>query len=97
MQIVTFDHEPDKIEYMPLPGGSADVWLRQNISRSADGECWSANEVYVRTTMSRADIEANFDALFGRDELLTDSQLGMETRVADLEEAMELILNGETA
>lgn len=94
MQNVTFDYEPSKIEYMPLPDGSADVWLRQNISRS-DDEGWSADEVYFRTSMSRADIEANFDTLFGRDELLTDSK-DVETRIADLEEAMNLILTGAT-
>lgn len=95
MQNVTFDHKPDKIEYMPLPDGSADVWLRQNISRLADDEGWSADEAYLRTTMAKEDVEANFGALFGRDELLTDSK-DVETRIADLEEAMNLILTGAT-
>lgn len=94
MQIVTFDYEPSKIEYIPLPDGSADVWLRQNISRLADDEGWSADEVYLRTTMAKEDVEANFDALFGRDELLTDLQSDMETRVSDLEDAMTMILEG---
>lgn len=96
---VRYCKQPEAVTYMPLPEGGADVWLTKNAVQIAGGEdagAWEADEVYLRTTMSRADIEENFDALFGRDELLTDSQSDVETRIADLEEAMNLILTGAT-
>lgn len=93
---VRYCKQPEAVTYMPLPGGGADVWLTRNAVRIADGEdegMWEAEEVYFRTTMAKEDVEANFDTLFGRDELLTDSK-DVEARVSELEEAMTMILEG---
>lgn len=93
---VRYCKQPEVVTYMPLPGGGADVWLTKNAVQIADGEdvgAWEADEVYLRTTMSKEDVEANFDALFGRDELLTDSK-DVEARVSELEKAITMILEG---
>lgn len=84
IDMVAYPREPDRITYTPRADGGADVWLRRNIVKSADGEEeWTADEVYFHTTMSRADVEANFDTLFERDKLLNP---GTE----------DMILKGET-
>ena len=96
---VRYCKQPEAVTYMPLPEGGADVWLTKNAVQIADGEdagMWEADEVYFRTMMAKEDVEANFDTLFGRDELLTDSE-AVETRIADLEEALGMILEGATA
>lgn len=95
-----FGCRPDPVCYMPLPGTcEADVWLRKNITSPETGEedsCWTADEVYFRTTMPMEDVQANFDTLFERDGLMTvpESDIGM--RISDLEEALNMILEGTT-
>ena len=96
IDIAVYPREPDRITYTPRADGGADVWLRRNIVKSADGEDeWTADEVYFHTTMSRADVDANFDTLFERDKLLNPGT-DVESRIADLEEALYMILEGET-
>lgn len=100
-----FSQKPDKIQYMPLPDGGADVWLRKNIKKqmgSMDGvqyTYYEADEVYFRTNDSKAQIETNFDEFFNGNlpkppaPVVTDAE-----RIAALEAAMldlaEVIANG---
>ncbi|MCD7886733.1 MAG: hypothetical protein LUG44_03840 [Clostridiales bacterium] len=66
METVSYSQQPEAIQYMPLPDGSADVWLRRNITQ-VDGEDawgWEAEETYIHTDLTRDEVAANFDALF---------------------------------
>lgn len=69
--------KPDPILYMSRPDTKyADVWLRKNIvaveieNEYNEGEepstyiDWQADEVYALTTVSREEIEADFDNFF---------------------------------
>ena len=70
--------KPDPILYMPRPDSKyADVWLRKNIvaveieNDPHEGEDepttsidWQADEVYALTTVTREEIEADFDNYF---------------------------------
>lgn len=100
MTKTSFGSQPEAIQYMPLPGrDEADVWLRKNITPPEEGvedACWTADEVYFRTALSRTEVTVNFDALFERDGLLTDPELPAEERIAALEEALNMILEGRT-
>ncbi|MCD7820866.1 MAG: hypothetical protein LUG64_01460 [Clostridiales bacterium] len=66
METVSYSQQPEAIQYMPLPDGSADVWLRRNITQVDDGDTWGweAEETYIRTDLTRDEVAANFDALF---------------------------------
>ena len=98
MTKTTFGSQPEPIQYMPLPGTDmADVWLRKNITAPEEGvedACWTADEVYFRTVLSKTEIETNFDTLFERDGLMTDPAPTPEERIAVLEEALDMILEG---
>ena len=89
MRKTQYGCRPDPVCYMPLPGTcEADVWLTKNAVEIVDGEnagMWEADEIYFRTTMSREEIEANFDTLFERDGLMTEPELPPEERLAELE------------
>lgn len=99
---VYYDEEPKKILYQPLPDGTANVYLRKNISqaersnfnRGAEEKMmvWTADEKQIKTTLSAADVEANFDQLF----LTADFPVPtLEERVAVLESAIaEVTSNG---
>ncbi|MCD8189062.1 MAG: hypothetical protein LUD78_02395 [Clostridiales bacterium] len=66
METVSYSQQPDAIQYMTLPDGSADVWLRKNIVQvdGDDGWGWEAEETYIHTDLTRDEVAANFDALF---------------------------------
>lgn len=100
MRKTQYGCRPDPVCYMPLPGGEeADVWLTKNAAQIMDGEnagMWEADEVYFRTTMPVEDVQANFDILFERDRLMTDPESTPEGRIAALEEALNMILEGAT-
>lgn len=64
--MVTYDHEPLQVKYMPLPDGQADVWIRADIQQVTDeeGTRWTAEEVYFRTRQTQEEIAANAAAIF---------------------------------
>lgn len=65
--VTEFSSRPERMLYCALPSGEADVWLRKNIRTVVDeerSERWVADEVYVRTRLSQAEVEAQFEALF---------------------------------
>ena len=82
--IVNYDSKPETVQYMTLPNGQADVWLRRNIQQeeSDEGVFWSADEKYIRTDLTLDEVNAQFDALFDAEPVtpLTDSE-----RIAQLE------------
>ena len=83
--IVNYDSKPETVQYMKLPNGLADVWLRRNIQQeeSDEGVFWSADEKYIRTGLTLDEVNAQFDALFDAEPVtpLTDSE-----RIAQLEQ-----------
>lgn len=69
-----YNKEPEPLQYMPLPDGKADVWIRKNI-REAEmtgeeagegiiGAAWEADEVYFRTSLDKENILARMDELY---------------------------------
>ena len=85
---VHFMSEPARIMYMPLPDGYADVWLRKNIRSETDDDGtvggWVADEVYLRTSISRADVESDFDRFFKTERTSAQRLDALETAVSDL-------------
>ena len=68
---VEFNAQPDEIMYMSRPDGTADVWLRKDITEceteNEDGEAvtyWTAEEVQLNTAMSADEVAENFDDLY---------------------------------
>lgn len=97
---VYYDTEPAKILYQPLPDGTANVYLRKNITQTErstfnqDKEekqtVWTADEKNIQTELSKDDVEANFDQLF----LTSDFPVPtLEERVAVLESAIAEVTN----
>lgn len=97
---VYYDTEPAKILYQPLPDGTANVYLRKNITQAErstfnqDQEekqtVWTADEKNIKTKLSKDDVEANFDQLF----LTADFPVPtLEERVAVLESAIAEVTN----
>ena len=93
-----YTQEPEAIQYMALPTGYADVWLRQDIQQeeTEDGTVWTAEEVYFRTSLSEEEVTENFDTLFSNGGPEVDEDTGEEAvtieytlaeRVEILEEA----------
>lgn len=92
-----FSAKPNPILYMPH-NGIADVWLRKNIRKELDedgNEMWIADEKYLKTDLSKEEVEERFDELFITPE---DSNVSLEERIDTLEnvilELMEVINNG---
>lgn len=85
---VHFMTKPERIMYMPLHNGYADVWLRKNIqpetARDGTVDGWVADEVYLRTSMSRADVESDFDRFFKTERTSAQRLDALETAVSDL-------------
>lgn len=83
--IVNYDSKPETVQYMKLPNGLADVWLRRNIQQEECDDCvfWSAEEKYIRSGLTFDEVNAQFDALFDAEPEtpLTDSE-----RIARLEQ-----------
>ena len=100
-----FSQKPEKIRYMQLPDGAADVWLRKNIKKQTGEQegtqytYFEADEVYFRTRDTKAEIAADFEEYFAGNlpkppaPAVPDSE-----RIAALESAMldlaEVIANG---
>ena len=97
---VYYDSEPTKIHYEKLPDGTANVYLRQNIKkvavlnpRTSEDEAettkmvWTAEEKNLQTTMTEAEVEANFDTLV----LDGDSAPSIGQRIAALEDAVSAL------
>lgn len=96
--LVYYDEEPKKIKYESLPDGTANVYLRQNIKQvdqvqtSTDGtetavKVWTADEKNIQTTLTEAQVEAQFDTLV----LSGDSIPTLAQRVAALEDAISAL------
>lgn len=97
---VYYDTKPERILYQPLPDGTANVYLRKNITQAErstfnrDQEekqnVWTADEKNIKTELSKDDVEANFDQLF----LTADFPVPtLEERVAVLESAIAEVTN----
>lgn len=65
---VKYESEPAAFQYVLLPDGRADVWLRRNIKPFFDSEneliTHIADEAYMRTDLSPEAISNDFDASF---------------------------------
>ena len=66
-----YTERPAALQYMPLPGAAgADLWMRKNIAEVEDPETgaggYEADEAYMRTSASRAEIEADFEGWYAR-------------------------------
>lgn len=83
---VFYSDQPTPIQYMPLPDGSADVWLRKNITAAEDSDDWNwcADETYIHTDMSLDEVAVNFDQLFNT----SNQQLTVDQRLAVLEDEL---------
>jgi hypothetical protein len=70
--------------YMQKPDGSADVWLRKNVEEiEYEGTVmYQADEVYLSTRLSAAEIEEQFDSYFEEEIPVT---------VEDLAEAIDIL------
>lgn len=97
-----YTEKPETLTYMKLPDGNADVWLRENIEEVEDDEGntqYQCDEVYFRTTLSKDEIEADFDAIFENGGTTVDEDTGEESvdnptlaeRVAALETTVQEI------
>ncbi len=100
---VQFTNKPLEIMYMALPGGGADVWLRENITQvTVEGEntesskMYEAEEVYFRTNESEEYVKKNFEELFnGNIPIPPIPEITLEERVAATEAALlEFIVGG---
>ena len=98
--------EPNTIDYMELPDGRADVWLRKDITETVDGEentCWECEEVSFRTNLTQEEIEENFDEIFENGAPIVDEETQEEVadgitlaeRVEALEEAVLYLASKE--
>lgn len=92
---VYYDTKPERILYQPLPDGTANVYLRKNITQEDKEEkqsVWTADEKNIKTELSKDDVEANFDQLFLTADFPAPT---LEERVAVLESAIaEVTSNG---
>lgn len=98
-ETVYYNTEPEAIQYMVLPNGEADVWLRQNITEvtTEDEWGWTAEETYVHTDLSRDEVVANFDALFdGSYTTETEESDDTDTVDARLTALEEAVADSET-
>ena len=63
-----YTEQPAPIHYMALPSGDADLWLRKNITQITDPETkevlYEADEVYMRTAATEAEVEADFEGFY---------------------------------
>lgn len=70
MLLAMYNQQPDNLTYMALPNGEADVWMRKDVhevEQEYDGEklkAWECKEVYFHTTLSKAEVEADFEKLW---------------------------------
>lgn len=96
--LVYYDEEPKKIKYEALPNGTANVYLRQNITQSdqaqvdTDGKTttakvWTADEKNIKTTLTKEQVETQFNTLI----LDGDSTPTLTQRVAALEDAISAL------
>lgn len=70
---------------MPLPNGTADVWLRTNICQVDTEElCWRADEIYLHTDRTLEEIVQNFDSYFVKQPTDTERIEMMEDAFAEL-------------
>lgn len=85
MQKSFYAEEPDRIQYLLQPDGSAEVWLRTNIeeTETEDGAVWQADEVQFNTYLSKEEVLAQAGAYFVEEE--------PETTIADLVEAIDIL------
>lgn len=92
----TYLSKPLGVEVFPL-GASTDVILRKNIEEitTEDGTVWKCEEVQRRVpgAMTLEQAREQFDALWDSAEEGEQSD-SVETRVADLEAAIDLLLSG---
>ena len=90
-----FTERPATIQYMPLPTGEADLWLRKDITEITDPETgdvgYKADEAYMRGIFTEAEVRADFDGYFDlaaawEPPLAEEEPSDLEGRIAALEE-----------
>lgn len=102
-----YTERPNSIKYMSLPSDdTADLWMRKNIAEVTDPETgaksYEADEAYMRTTATEAEITADFDAWYETASVwqppVPEKKPGtQEERIAALEDAVEKLKeNGGT-
>lgn len=101
---VCFTSQPPALDYLPLPNGKADVFMRKNIesAETEDGTVYYADEAYMRITNgspSQAEIVAGFDEWYDtaaawQQPTPTKKPDTQEARIAALEEAVEQLKEG---
>ena len=95
--------EPQRISYMPLPDGKADIRLCINIQyvEGEDGPYWECDEHYFRDAMTREYVAQHFDELLDyipaepekeptTEELLIEVAADHEMRICLIELGVEL-------
>lgn len=98
-----FATKPSVIEFIALPDGVNDIWLRKNIRETTHVDTttednkreitvFAADEVYMRTKVTKAEIEANFDKWFEIAKEWKPQQDSKKMIVEDRMEALEQIL-----
>lgn len=91
--------EPVAIEYINLPDGKNDIWLRKNITKTTrtnvvienskdETTVFTAEEAYMRGTVEKDEIEANFDKWF---EIAKEWQLQQNNDKINTEKRIEAI------
>ena len=91
--------EPVAIEYIKLPDGQNDIWLRKNIvkttriSTTNEGNedkitIFTAEEAYMRGTVDKDEIEANFDKWF---EVAKEWQVQQKNDKINTEKRVEML------
>lgn len=98
-----YTERPDSIKYMSLPSAdTADLWMRKNIAEVTDPETgaksYEADEAYMRTTATEAEITANFDAWYEKASAwqppVPPKKPTQEGRITALEAAVEKLKQG---
>ncbi len=85
-----YSEKPEKIHFMTLPTGEADLWLRKDVKKTSEG--YEAVEVYMRTVATRAEVEANFEDFYEKASAWKPGErvesLSQEERIRILEEEL---------
>lgn len=102
-----YNNKPEELQYMPLPSGKADVWIRRNIRKPTEGEtaegisgaAWEADEVYFRTSLDEESIRGRMDELYennGEIFPVEPKKVSVEERLDAVEAAVSALLENQS-
>lgn len=79
-----YSSEPSALSYYPQRDGSAEAYLRRNITRekTEEGLIWTAEEIFIKTHLSEEEILSQFDSYFEKN---------IEITIEDLAEAIDIL------